>query len=160
MELRKLCVREKYIKLLGNLIALILLTVACAAPIVLLWSTAARLAVCIVAGAVWLVLAVPLVIWPSLWYNRYLYGYDEKRIFICYGVIFRHRVTIPVCQIQDIHYFEGPIMMAFKLGRVMLSTAGSNFALDGLDKNTAQTMIAEVEEYLRRRVEENGNEKI
>lgn len=159
MKIKKLCIRAKTVKFLGNLIALLIVTAACAGAIVGLWNIA-RLATLIVTGSIWFVSAILLLIWPFLWYNKYSYGYDEKRIYIEFGVIFRHRITIPVCQIQDIHYFEGPIMMMFKLGKTIFSTAGSNFALGGLDREDAKRMVNEIEEYLRRRIEENGDEKI
>ena len=101
-----------------------------------------------------------LLILPYYRYKLYAYGFDEKRIVVRHGVIFRHSVTIPVCQIQDLHRFEGPIMMLLGLGGVTISTAGSNFNLACLLKSEADLMIEVLEGYLEKRVEEKANEEI
>ena len=104
-------------------------------------------------------LAVILVL-PYFRYKLYTYGFDERRITVNHGVIFRHSVTIPVCQIQDLHRFEGPIMMLLGLSGVTISTAGSNFNLACLSKADADRMIETLEGYLEKRVEEKANEEV
>ncbi len=52
-----------------------------------------------------------ILIMPALRYKMYSWGYDEKRIIVKQGVIFRQRVVIPVCQIQDLHRIQGPLMI-------------------------------------------------
>ena len=49
-----------------------------------------------------LLLALTLIM-PALRYKMYAWGYDDKRIIVKQGVIFRRCVVIPVCQIQDLH---------------------------------------------------------
>lgn len=55
-----------------------------------------------------LVNAVLLLLWPRLRYKYYTYSVDDKRIVLRSGVIFRHQITAPICQIQDLHFFEVP----------------------------------------------------
>ncbi|MBR2325567.1 MAG: PH domain-containing protein [Clostridia bacterium] len=130
-------------------------------PAVILASAGgARTAVLICAGIPVLISLAFLLILPYYRYKLYAYGFDEKRIVVRYGVIFRHSVTIPVCQIQDLHRFEGPIMMLLGLGGVTISTAGSNFNLACLLKSEADLMIEVLEGYLEKRVEEKANEEI
>jgi len=100
------------------------------------------------------------LIMPALRYKMYAWGYDEKRIIVKQGVIFRHRVVIPVCQIQDLHRFQGPIMMMLKLSGVTISTAGSNFNISTLTTEEADRMIDELERNLETRIEELKNEEI
>lgn len=97
---------------------------------------------------------------PALRYKMYAWGYDDKRIIVKQGVIFRHRVVIPVCQIQDLHRTQGPLMMMLKLSGVTISTAGSNFDISTLTTNEADRMIDELEHNLETRVEELKNEEI
>ena len=59
-----------------------------------------------------------ILIMPVLRYKMYAWGYDDKRIIVKQGVIFRQRVVIPVCQIQDLHRTQGPLMMMLKLKTV------------------------------------------
>lgn len=106
-----------------------------------------------------LLLAITLIM-PALRYKMYAWGYDDKRIIVKQGVIFRHRVVIPVCQIQDLHRTQGPLMMALKLSGVTISTAGSNFDISTLTTEEADRMIDELERNLEARVEELRNEEI
>lgn len=100
------------------------------------------------------------LILPALRYKMYAWGYDDKRIIVKQGVIFRRTVVIPVCQIQDLHRTQGPLMMMFKLSGVTISTAGSNFAISTLTTAEADRMIDELEHNLETRIEELKNEKI
>lgn len=95
-----------------------------------------------------------LIMYPTWAYNRYSYNYSERKIEIIRGVIFKHHIVVPVRQIQDLHLYEGPIMMLFKLKGVIISTAGSNYLIAGLDSNTAEGMIKELEQYLNDRLDE------
>ncbi len=109
--------------------------------------------------AVALLLCLTLIL-PALRYKMYAWGYDDKRIVVKQGVIFRQRVVIPVCQIQDLHRTQGPIMMMLKLSGVTISTAGSNFNISTLTTVEADRMIDELEHNLETRIEELKNEKI
>ena len=118
------------------------------------------LAVLLVVGIpVALLLAITLIM-PLLRYKMYAWGYDDKRIVVKQGVIFRKRVVIPVCQIQDIHRTQGPLMMMLRLSGVTISTAGSNFDISTLTTDEADRMIDELEHNLETRLEEQNNEKI
>lgn len=97
---------------------------------------------------------------PALRYKMYAWGYDDRRIIVKQGVIFRQRVVIPVCQIQDLHRTQGPLMMMLKLSGVTISTAGSNFDISTLTTEEADRIIDALENNLEARVEEQKNEKI
>lgn len=101
-----------------------------------------------------------ILIMPILRYRMYAWGYDDKRIIVKQGVIFRRRVVIPVCQIQDLHRTQGPLMMMLKLSGVTISTAGSNFDISTITTNEADVLIDTLEHNLETRVEELKNEKI
>ena len=106
-----------------------------------------------------LLLCITLIM-PVLRYKMYTWGYDDKRIVVKQGVIFRQRVVIPVCQIQDLHRTQGPIMMLLKLSGVTISTAGSNFDISTLTTDEADHLIDALEQSLEARVEELKNEEI
>ena len=101
-----------------------------------------------------------ILIMPVLRYKMYAWGYDDKRIVVKQGVIFRQRVVIPVCQIQDLHRTQGPIMMMLKLSDVTISTAGSNFDISTLTTDEADRLIDALEQNLETRIEELKNEEI
>lgn len=119
-----------------------------------------RLAVSLGAGIPLVLLLAFVLVMPALRYKMYSWGYDEERIIVKEGVIFRKRVVIPVYQIQDLHRIQGPIMMMLKLSGVTISTAGSNFDISTLTTVEADKMIDELERNLKARVEEHKNEEI
>lgn len=109
--------------------------------------------------AVVLLLGITLIM-PVLRYKRYAWGYDSKRIIVTQGVIFRQRVVIPVCQIQDLHRTQGPLMMMLNLSDVTVSTAGSNFDISTLTTDEADRLIDDLEDNLETRIEDLKNEEI
>lgn len=106
-----------------------------------------------------ILLAITLIM-PALRYKMYAWGYDDKRIIVKQGVIFKRRVVIPVCQIQDLHRTQGPLMMMLRLSGVTISTAGSNFDISTLTTDEADKMIDELERNLEIRIEELKNEEV
>lgn len=99
-------------------------------------------------------------IFPNMVYNRYSYAYNDKRIVIKKGLIFKYEIIVPVCQIQDLHLLQGPLMQLLKLQSIEISTAGSNYTINGLEYNVAKKMVEELEENLNKRIEEIKNEEV
>ena len=97
---------------------------------------------------------------PFMVYNRYSYAYNDKRIVIKKGVLFKYEIIIPVCQIQDLHLLQGPLMQLMKLQSVEISTAGSNYTINGLIYDDAKKMVDELEKNLNKRIEELKNEEV
>jgi len=164
MELRKL---DKSVLKLWYIRAAILALVFIgfiASTVVILFAVEAasqiKLAVLLAVGIhVVLLLGLTLIL-PALRYKMYAWGYDDKRIIVKQGVIFRQRVVIPVCQIQDLHRTQGPIMMMLKLSGVTISTAGSNFDISTLTTAEADRLIDALEHHLEARIEELKNEEV
>ena len=143
--------------------ALVLVGVMIGTLVVLLAAEAAgnvMMAVSFSVGIPVVLLLCVTLIMPALRYKMYAWGYDDKRIVVKQGVIFRQRVVIPVCQIQDLHRTQGPIMMMLKLSGVTISTAGSNFDISTLTTDEADRLMDALEQHLEARVEELKNEEI
>lgn len=140
--------------LIGFFISAIVILIVSEAP------SNVRLAVLLAVGIPDLLLLALTLVMPVLRYKMFAWGYDDKRIVVKEGVIFRKRVVIPICQIQDLHRVQGPIMMLLKLSDVTISTAGSNFDLSTLTTDEADSMIDDLEEKLEARIEEQNNEEI
>ena len=143
--------------------ALVLVGVAVGVLVILLATEApgnVMLGVMLGVGIPVLLLLCVILIMPLLRYKMYAWGYDDKRIVVKQGVVFRQRVVIPVCQIQDLHRTQGPIMMMLGLGGVTISTAGSNFDISTLTTDEADRLIDALEQSLEARVEELKNEEI
>lgn len=164
MELKKLdkaVLKLWYIR--AAIVALMLIGVFVAAAIILNVANAPSditLSVLLGVGIVVALLLALTLVMPVLRYKMFAWGYDDKRIVVKEGVIFRKSVVIPVCQIQDLHRTQGPIMIMLKLSDVTISTAGSNFDLSTLTVDDADLMINELESNLEVRIEEKNREEI
>ena len=142
------------LSLVGVVVSVLVIMLATEAP------SNVMLAVLLGVGIPVLLLLCITLIMPVLRYKMYTWGYDDKRIVVKQGVIFRQRVVIPVCQIQDLHRTQGPIMMLLKLSGVTISTAGSNFDISTLTTAEADRLIDDLEHNLETRIEELKNEEI
>jgi len=143
--------------------ALALICAVVSIPVILLASGVGEnvvLAVSLSVGIPAFLLLCFILIMPALRYKMYAWGYDDKRIVVTQGVIFRQRVVIPVCQIQDLHRTQGPIMLLLKLSGVTISTAGSNFDISTLTTDEADCLIDALGQNLEARVAELKNEEI
>ena len=159
MEFKKLSQKAKnYWILTYGLLALFFISIVLI--VILCANDGAKLGLALGLGLPVLLLSIFLIIYPFLKYNFYGYYYNEDRVVIKHGVIFKHVIVIPICQIQDLHIYQGPIMSLFKLKGVIFSTAGSNFQLSCLNKEVAETIVLDVEVYLKKRLEDLANEKI
>ena len=164
MELKKLdksVLKLWYIRAAIGALALIGVMISAIAILTATGATSnVMLAVLLGVGIVVALLLCFTLIMPVLRYKMYAWGYDDKRIIVKQGVIFKRRVVIPVCQIQDLHRTQGPLMMMLKLSGVTISTAGSNFDISTLTTEEADHMIDELERNLEARIEEMRNEEI
>lgn len=160
-KLDKAVLKLWYIR--AAILALVLVGAMVSLPVIMMAAEAQTnviLAVSLGAGVPLLLIFCLVLIMPALRYKMYAWGYDDKRIVVNQGVIFRQRVVIPVCQIQDLHRTEGPIMMLLGLSGVTISTAGSNFDISTLTTSEADCLIDTLEENLEARVEELKNEEV
>lgn len=159
MKLRKLDKKATYIWYLFSLITFI-----CAAALYLLCivnvTGVAHTPTVIVGGVICFIILVLCIIMPPLKYHYYTYSYDDKRICINRGVIFRSKIVIPVVQLQDLHIYQGPIMLLFKVSGLIVSTAGSNFIIKCMSNADAADMIEALENGLNERLKSDDYEEI
>ena len=163
MELKKLDKRVLKLWYVRASIGAVALIGAIASLVIILALTGgsdAILPVMLAVGVPVMLITAFVLIMPILRFNAYAWGCDDKRIVVKEGVIFKKRVVIPICQIQDLHRIQGPLMMIMKVSGVTISTAGSNFDISTLTTEEADCLIDELERRLEARVEEQRNEKI
>ena len=157
MQKHQLDSKIKKLWYLGHSLLFLLL----AAPFIIIQGIIGFILPLTIVGIILCALIGGLLYWlPSLKYDAYKFGYNETRIQINYGVIFKHEIVIPVCQIQDLHLSQGPLMQLLKLQTVEISTAGSNYRISGLENNFAKEFIDTLENYLKNRIEVLNNEEI
>lgn len=104
--------------------------------------------------AVWGILfaataVVFLVILPPIRYMRWRYEVTEDYLDIAKGIIWRKRYIIPFIRVQNTDTRQGPIMRAFKLASVTVSTAAREHEIPGLDLETAEMLRDRAAELAR-----------
>lgn len=103
-----------------------------------IWFTALGVAVLIM-----LALSYLTFIWPSKVYQHARWQLDEEALDIYRGVIWRHRVSIPLGRVQHADVSQGPLQRQFGLGKLTVHTAGTQNAsviLDGLSQQVAMAL--------------------
>lgn len=78
--------------------------------------------------------------WPPLEYRYQSWRLDQSGLEIRRGVLWRHRVTIPLGRVQHADVSQGPLQRPFGIGTLTVHTAGTQNAsiqLEGLAHETA-----------------------
>ena len=159
MKLKKLDKKVKILWFIESAIWVALILVGVILPIIFA-DESVKLILALSLGIPMGLLSIFLLVYPILRYHFYSYYYDEERILIYKGVIFKKSVILPVRQIQDIHIYQGPLMLIMGLSGVSVSTAGSNFNIACINKNDAKIMVDDLETNLNNRLGDNTNEEV
>ena len=97
--------------------------------------------------------AVALIIWlvvlPPIRFYRWRYEVSPDYLDIAKGIIWRKRYTIPFIRVQNTDTRQGPILRAFKLASVTVSTAAKEHEIPGLDFETAEQLRDRAAELAR-----------
>ena len=101
-------------------------------------------------GVVYIVaLVVWLMVLPPIRYVRWRYEISDDYLDIAKGIIWRKRYTIPFIRVQNTDTRQGPIMRAFGLATVTVSTAATEHAIPGLAFETAEELRDKAAELAR-----------
>ena len=100
-----------------------------------------------VIGAVMLV--VWLVVLPPIRYMRWRYQVSSDYLDIARGIFWRKRFVIPFIRVQNTDTRQGPILRAFGLATVTVSTAAGEHAIPGLDAQAADELRDRAAELAR-----------
>ena len=97
--------------------------------------------VCIaLVAALVVMLVIFLVILPPIRYVRWRYELSDEYLDIAKGIIWRKRYIIPFIRVQNTDTRQGPILQAFKLASVTVSTAAGSHEIPGLDTQSAEEL--------------------
>lgn len=97
--------------------------------------------VAVTAAAILLVLFVLAIFWPSLSYRWASWRLDEEGLEIRRGVLWRHRITVPLGRVQHADVSQGPLQRQFGIGTLTVHTAGTQHAAVPLQGLTYETAI-------------------
>lgn len=90
-----------------------------------------------------------LVVLPPIRYARWRYEVSDEYLDIAKGIVWRKRYTIPFIRVQNTDTRQGPILRAFKLASVTVSTAAKEHEIPGLDFEVAEQLRDRAAELAR-----------
>lgn len=79
-----------------------------------------------------------LIISPKIRYKRYSYSITEDSIDIKEGFLFIQRSIVPIERLHKIVIEKGPIDRIFKLGKVIVTTAGGDVVIRFLEEDKSE----------------------
>ena len=90
-----------------------------------------------------------LVIIPPIRFIRWRYELHHDFLDIARGIIWRKRFIIPFIRVQNTDTRQGPILRAFGLASVTVSTAAGGHEIPGLDNELAEQLRDKAAELAR-----------
>ncbi len=146
--------RIKTVWRISAIVTTAIVYVCCAVPFMLVGSFADD------AGWAWMLVAVETVlavlsvvafavVLPPLRYIRWRYQLDPEFLDISQGIIWRKRFVVPFIRVQNTDTQQGPIMRAFHLSSVTVSTAAGNHQIPGVDIEQADALRDKAAEFAR-----------
>ncbi|MCI9129776.1 MAG: PH domain-containing protein [Eggerthellaceae bacterium] len=138
---------------LSDLVWILIVFFACAIPFALIATdddSSWALGVLVIEVILFVILLVLfLVILPPIRYARFRYEVSDDFLEIAQGIIWRKRYMVPFIRVQNTDTRQGPILRAFGLASVTISTAAGSLAIPGLDAAEADTLRDRAAELAR-----------
>lgn len=94
-------------------------------------------------------LVVFLVVLPPIRHARWRYELFDDYLDIAKGIVWRKRYIIPFIRVQNTDTSQGPILRAFGLSSVTVSTAAGEHVIPGLDAEEADALRDRAAELAR-----------
>lgn len=94
-------------------------------------------------------LVVVVGVLPNIRFIRWRYELSEDYLDIARGIIWRRRIIVPFIRVQNTDTKQGPILRAFKLASVTVSTAAGEHEIPGLDNEVAEQLRDRAAELAR-----------
>ena len=118
-----------------------------------------KLLLFIFSGLFYVIVILSLIIFPHLEYKKYLYLIKEDEVIFMRGVLFKSSIVVPIIQMQDVGFYQGPVAQFLGIASINISTAGSNLVIDGIKKEDAETIVNELKEKIKKYVEARNEAK-
>ncbi len=140
---------------INDLIWIVLLYVACGLPFIIVAASAPEegwwaTPIIIVATIVLVVLIMLFeIILPPIRYSRWRYEVTPEYLDIAKGIIWRKRYIVPFIRVQNTDTRQGPILRAFGLSSVTVSTAAGSHEIPGLVNEEASQLRDRAAEFAR-----------
>ncbi len=154
MPSQKLDPRIKNVWRISALATIVLVYACCAIPFLLVQAFADEgdwVGVLVAVETVVALAAVVafVVVLPPIRYARWRYQLDPEFLDIARGIVWRKRFVVPFIRVQNTDTEQGPVMRAFHLASVTVSTAAGNHQIPGIDIEQADELRDKAAEFAR-----------
>lgn len=151
MELKNVNKKLKINWMIGRIILLLIMLVGFICSIVFIPKDIMGLYISLVIleGLLVLLQLTYTFVFPKLQYERYLYLVKDDEVVFSRGVIFIDNCVIPMVQIQDVGFSQGPIQLILGLATLEISTAGSDHVIAGFTKEEAEKLTNQIKEQIK-----------
>lgn len=138
---------------INDAIWLTIVFLCCLIPFAIVYAATGEfwsLIVCIITLALYIFgLILWLAILPPIRFMRWRYELSHDYLDIALGIIWRKRFVIPFIRVQNTDTRQGPIMRAFGLSSVTVSTAAGEHVIPGLAVEIAEEVRDKAAELAR-----------
>ncbi len=147
--------RIKSVWRINDAITVALVALVCIVPFAIVCAAAPEEAawalVVVAAEAVAAIVALGLVlaVLPPIRYARWRYELSPEFLDIACGILWRKRYVIPFIRVQNTDTQQGPVLRAFGLSSVTVSTAAGSHQIPGVDNATAEALRDRAAELAR-----------
>jgi uncharacterized protein len=90
-----------------------------------------------------------IAVLPYLRWKKWRYSVDENEIDLKRGILIVQRTLIPLSRVQHVDTRQGPILRAYDLASVTISTASTTHEIPALDEYTADKVRDTISKYAR-----------
>jgi uncharacterized protein len=90
-----------------------------------------------------------IVLLPYLRWKKWRYSIDENEIDLKRGILVIQRTLIPLSRVQHVDTRQGPILRAYGLATVTISTAATTHEIPALDEYTADKVRDTISRFAR-----------
>lgn len=90
-----------------------------------------------------------ILLLPYLRWKKWRYSIDENEIDLKRGILIVQRTLIPLSRVQHVDTRQGPILRAYALATVTISTAATTHEIPALDEYTADKVRDIISKYAR-----------
>ena len=151
MEFKNVNKKIKINWIIGRMIVLILALVGFVCSIIFIPKDilGLYLGIIIFEGLLVLLQIIYTFVFPNLQYKKYLYLVKDDEVVFSRGVIFIEKCIVPMVQIQDIGFSQGPIELILGIATLEISTAGSNQSISGFTKDEAEELTNQIKEQIK-----------
>lgn len=126
----------------GYVVALVVVGGAIAGSVTVLFVVPSLWRFAVIPG--WIALTALMVFvshfWPQIKHRHYRWRSSDAGMEIHRGVLWKHRIAVPILRVQHVDVSQGPVQRLFELGSLTIHTAGTKNAsvmIEGLEYDTA-----------------------